>query len=260
MQSFRRRNLGVSVFSPKVRALGIIVLIVVLGFVALRLLAPGAFVSFVSPFWNVGTSLTGGFSGIADSFGNTRALTEDRDRLMEENAALSAALQSAEAALADYGKLGSSQGILAGVIASPPVAPYDVLILSGGTGAGVRPGHLVYGNGGVPVGVIAEASDETSRAVLFSEAGRETHGWAGEERIPVVLVGRGSGTFEITVAKDTSLVAGAQVYLPGPGALAIGMISRIESDPASPDARIYVFPYANPFTLSQVRVGPTMLP
>ncbi|MBY0110399.1 rod shape-determining protein MreC [Patescibacteria group bacterium] len=259
-QSFRRHS-AVSLLSPTVRTAGVIVLVVILLLAIIRFVFPGSLMALATPFWNLSSTLTGGVGGIMDSFGNTRMLTEDHDRLLEENIALSAEVAELEARLADVeGLVDTPEGILAGVLARPPIAPYDVLILGAGTEAGIREGHLVYGNGGVPIGVIRSLSEGNARAALFSEAGRETPGWVGADRIPVSVSGTGAGTFRMTVAKDSGILVGDVVYLPGPGALPIGFVSRVETDPSSPDARVHVFPYTNPFTLSVVRVGPHLLP
>lgn len=260
--SFRRHSFDrVSLISPNVRSVGIIVLAVVLVLGIVRLAAPGAFIAIAKPVWGIGSSLAEGVGGFASSFGSTRRLAEERDRLAAENAALSAELAAARAQIEDLGKVesGSSEEMLVGVLAGPPVAPYDVLILAAGAKDGVREGLLVYGKGGVPIGTIRQVEETTSRAALFSEAGRENHGWAGIDRIPVVLRGTGSGTFSMTASKDSGLAVGQEVYLPGPGAIPVGLISKVDTDPSSPDERVHIFPYANPFALPFVRVGPASL-
>lgn len=256
--SFRRHN--VSFISPSVRSIGAVVLAIVILLWLVRLIFPGAFVALVSPLWSLGSSITDGIGSTVSSFGDPRVLTQERDLLLAENAALAARIRAAEIQIADMGAVATGEGILAGVLARPPVAPYDVLILAAGSDDGIVANLLVYGEGGTPIGVVTESSRSSSRVSLFSEAGRESQGWAGEERIPVTLVGKGSGTFSLSVAKDAGLSVESEVYLPGPGAIPVGIIRRIDTDPASPDASVHVFPYANPFSLTYVRVGPAILP
>lgn len=259
--SFRRHNIGL--VSPGMRSAGAIVLVIVLILGLIRFFAPGAFVAMVSPLWKIGSAVDGVFKRTGDSFGNPRELALERDVLRNDNEDLLRQLELANAQIADMGALvgdTGSESAIVGIMAYPPVAPYDVLILSAGSDAGMQAGRIVYGTGGTPLGVITEVHDNSSRASLFSEAGRETAGWAGENRIPVALVGTGAGTFRVTVSKDTGLVVGDVVYLPGPGARPVGTISRIDTDPASPDANVHVFPYVNPFSLPYVLVGTALLP
>lgn len=260
--SFQRRSFErVSLISPNVRSLGGIVLALVLILGMVRLAFPSAFTTLAAPLWGLGSSLSSGMGSFTSSFGNARALTEERDHLVAENAALSAELATARAELSDIGTVagGSSEEMLVGVLAGPPVAPYDVLILAAGAKDGIHTGLFVYGQQGIPIGTIREVAETSSRAVLFSEAGRENHGWAGENRIPVVLRGTGAGTFSMTASKDAGLAVGDVLYLPGPGAIPVGLIRKVDTDPSSPDARVHIFPYANPFSLPYVRVGPASL-
>jgi len=259
--SFQKHSFGrVSFLSPTVRSVGSVILILVIVLGLLRLVWPGAFVALVSPLWGIGSALTSGIDSAASSFGDPRALTLQRDAVEMENIQLALQLETAQAQIADMGAVATGEGILVGVLARPPVAPYDVLILGAGSNAGVQQGLIVYGPGGTPIGIISDATPSSSRASLFSEAGRETQGWAGEERVPVTLVGKGSGTFSLTVAKDAGITVDSLVYLPGPGAIPVGIVKRIDTDPSTPDAHVHVFPYANPFSLSYVRVGPHLLP
>lgn len=249
--------------SPGMRSAGIIVLVIVLVLGMVRLAMPGVFVSMFSPLWQLGSALDTSFKRAGDSFGNPRELALERDQLRIDNEGLIRQLELANAQIADLGGLTGDTGSesdIVGVMAYPPVAPYDVLILAAGTAHGMQAGRIVYGTGGTPIGVITEVNQQSSRASLFSEAGRETAGWAGENRIPVVLVGSGAGTFRLTVAKDTGLIVGDVVYLPGPGARPVGTITRIDTDPSSPDALVHIFPYVNPFSLPYVLVGTAYLP
>ncbi|MBP9816923.1 MAG: hypothetical protein KBD05_02745 [Candidatus Pacebacteria bacterium] len=260
--SFQKHSFErVSLISPNVRSLGFIVLAIVLVLGVLRLVFPGVLTAIATPLWGVGASFSQGVGDFTSSFGNARALTEERDRLIEEKAAMSLELATLRAEIADLGNVvgEGNEEMLVGVLAGPPVAPYDVLILAAGATDGVRTGLFVYGYHGVPIGTIREVGETSSRAVLFSEAGRENRGWAGENRIPVVLTGTGAGTFSMTASKDSGLAVGDVVYLPGPGAIPVGLIRKVETDPSSPDARVQIFPYANPFSLPYVRVGPASL-
>ncbi len=261
-QSFRRHSFErVSFISPNVRSFGVVVLAIVLLLGLIRLIFPGVFTAIATPLWGMGSSISNGVGGFTSSFGNTRKLAEERDRLTEENAVLTTELAASRAELEDLGKVvgNSSEELLVGVLAGPPVAPYDVLILAAGAKDGIHEGLFVYGHAGIPIGTIREVAESTSRAALFSEAGRENHGWAGEDRTPVVLKGIGGGSFSMTASKDSGLLVGQEIYLPGPGAIPVGIISKIDSDPSSPDARVHVFPYTNPFSLPYVRVGPASL-
>ena len=58
-------------------------------------------------------------------------------------------------------------GILAGVVARPPVSPYDTLVLAAGRVDGVEVGMEAFGAVGVPVGVVSSVLEDFSRVTLF---------------------------------------------------------------------------------------------
>lgn len=238
--------------APNARILagGVVLIIVVL--IILRFALPGVLSALAEPLWRVGNSLTASV-GLPESSASVLA---ERTALKAENEALQNEIRTLSAAVEDIGRLGDGEGVYAGVLARPPVSPYDVVIVSKGTADGVQVGALVYGPGGVPIGVVADTSGSRSHITLFSTAGHETGGWVGEERIPLTLTGEGAGAWSARVAADAVVAVGDLVYLPGPGAVPVGTVARIDAHPASPEAVLRVRPYVNPFTLSIVRIAP----
>jgi len=99
---------------------------------------------------------------------------------------------------------------------------------------------------------VVRAEEGSAQVSLYSAAGRSTLGWAGEARIPIELLGVGSGAFRASVAKDSGIAIGDLVYVPGPGALPIGTVVRIDTDPSSPTGILFVKPLASPFSLTWV--------
>lgn len=254
---YRRRNALLP--SGGVFLAGGLVLLAVLIFI-LQITVPGFLTSVASPFWSAGTALSSGITNAANVFGNSSELARERDQLANENLALAEANRALVARDADLaaltGAVPSAPRITAGVLARPPVAPYDTLIIAAGTAHGVAEGAFVYGPGGVPLGTVASVSGASSRVALFSTGGRVTEGWVGDARLPITLVGRGGGAFEATLPRDSGVTLNAVVYVPGPGALPIGTIVRIDTDPSAPRDTVHVAPYANVFSIPWVAVGP----
>lgn len=219
------------------------VLFILLG---IRLLFPGFFVTVFSPLWHLGNVLSGA-AALEESAEANRArldsLQAENETLRNENRLLKA---NAEI---DH----SAQGIEAGVIARPPLAPYDVLIVAAGSEDGVYEGMRVFSRH-IPVGVVESVAAESARVVLFSSSGRMTDGWVGEKRHPITLRGAGAGTFEADIARESGVVEGDQVYLPGALAYPVGVVVKVESEPSSPRATVSIRPFANPFTMTSVSI------
>lgn len=255
------RGRGVRVLTPQTLVVGGGALGVLLLLLALRLLAPDALLVLTSPFLRAGTHASVGVASAGSVFESKAALEQEIEQLRMENARLTTESQTLAARVSDLTKLLGSRtehgsGILAGIIARPPISPYDVLVVDAGTEEGVESGKLVFGAGGMPVGTVASASGQNARVLLFSAPGRETGAWVGDTRVPVTLIGKGSGAMVAQVARDAEIIVGAQVYVSGPGALPIGSVSEVITDPASPLALLHIRPLANPFSITWVTIAP----
>lgn len=231
-------------------ALGAVLFIVLVLF-AFRTFFPDALVALMRPITGTGDMLSAAVGSVGE-FGAKKVseeeLTRELEALRNENATL-------RAELLDIGKLPGDTGIKAGVIARPPASPYDTLVVGAGSALGVSSGAIAYGQGSVPVGTVERVSNGSAHISLFSAPGRRTEGWVGEARTPVSIEGAGSGAFRASVAKDAGVVVGSEVYAPGPGALPIGVVARIDTDASSPEATLFIRPLANPFTITWVAIG-----
>lgn len=221
-------------------AVGMLVLLFIL-----RLAAPSVFVAIMNPLWQVGNFFT-----------STAKLSEDATTLAVRVAELEAeneTLANENRALAARSGDDEYEGVLAGVYVRPPVTPYDVLIIGKGTADGIYEGMQVFSKN-IPVGTVERADDHSARVVLYSASGMQTEGWIGENLLPVTLSGVGAGGFDADIAREATVIAGDQVYLPGAGALPVGVVVSIESHPSSPQAQLRIRPFANPFTMTEVEV------
>lgn len=236
----------------------IAVTLIVVVVAGLRFLAPGALARISQPLWSVGSSLTDRMQGAATE--SKASLHADRDRLTTENGALAAQNAALASQVTDLTALLGSRteppkGIVARVLARPPVAPYDVLIVDQGTTAGVSVGAIAQGPGGTPIGTVGEADESQSRIALFSTSGLAHDGWVGSSHIPLTLTGAGAGAFRAEVPKQAGVLVGDTVFLAAAGTLPIGTVVQIEADPSSPSVELDVRPYVNPFSLTWVTIA-----
>lgn len=225
----------------------------------LRLVVPGFFYMIWSPIWASGERLGRVTRTVTETQSRTE-LIADRENLeatnaglVAENAALAARVADLTATLGT--RVAPERGIVASVIARPPVAPYDVLILDQGSSAGVESGVRVQGAGGTPIGVIGEVENTRSRVTLYSSRTMRTEGWVGANRIPITIVGTGAGTFTATIESTAGVQVGDGVYVAMDGAFPLGTVAAIEQNPSSPTVQIDVRPYINPFSTTWVTVA-----
>ncbi|MBU6490989.1 rod shape-determining protein MreC [Patescibacteria group bacterium] len=225
-----------------------------------RLVAPNLFWQVFAPTFRVADTFAGEIRFLSDSLGNAAALSLQNDNLAKENAALAdenktllKKVNDVSALLGFSAPQKGDPGILAGVLARPPESPYDTLVLAAGKSTGVVRGMEAYGAGGVPLGIVTDVLDDFSRATLFSAPGMLTYGWVGAHAtIPVTITGAGAGTMNASVPRSAGIVVGDSVFVPGPGMLPIGSVTRVDSDPSSPSVTLRILPLLNPFSVTWV--------
>jgi cell shape-determining protein MreC len=240
---YRRRNAFLSSPSRVVAVIGVFAVGILL---ITRLVFPGFFFSLTTPLFAFGNVIANGTISAEDVRANADEV------LMNENMQLQERVNDLTRLLGTSAL--ERRGVVAGVIARPPLAPYDTLLIGAGTEHGVSPGMLVSGDGGVPLGTIETATGAHAQVSLFSTAGRSTEGWVGDERLPITVVGEGGGAFVAEVPRDAVIGTGDLVYLPGPGARSAGRVERVDADPSSSSAILRIAPLVNIFSLSLVLV------
>lgn len=230
-----------------------------------RIVAPDIFWHGVAPVFRVADTGAEKIHAFVVAFGDTSALALRNEKLLDENAALSEENRSLLQKVSSLEKLiapsqteqKNDSGIIAGVVARPPTSPYDTLVLASGENAGIAVGQEVFGAGGVPVGVISSVSGDFSRVTLFSAPGLVMHGWVGDKNIPLTILGAGGGVMKASISRAAGVAVGDTVFVPGPGALPVGTISRVENDPSAPEIVLHIRPSLNPFSIVWVVVRTT---
>jgi len=239
-------------------------LLVVLFISLIRFLAPNLFWQVFTPVFRVSDALAAESHTFLSSFGNAAELAALNEKKVSENAALANANQTLLQKVSDLESLlGTSAtqreipGILVGVVARPPTSPYDTLVLASGKKKGVALGQEVFGESGMPIGIISAVQSDFSRATLFSASGMTMDGWVGHTSIPITLAGAGAGALQATIARAANIAVGDIVFVPGPGMLPIGSVVRIDSDPLSPGVTLRIQLASNPFETSWVMLRET---
>jgi len=250
---------GVRLFDPTVLRRGVVALGILMLIFGARFVFPNTFSFVLAPVWNLGSALSAGVGSSATVFTSEAQQQAERaeliartDKLTAENAVLAARLSDLTRLLGT--RTEPVAGIVAGVIARPPVSPYDVLILDAGTNAGVKVGARVEGVGGIPIGTIAATTNTSARVLLYSTPGMITSAWLGEERLPLEVTGVGSGAFRASVAREVVVQEGDLLYFAGPGAVPSGIVVDASTDPSDTKTRLQIRPYANPFSITWVTI------
>lgn len=245
-----------ALLSPRGISPGMIAIAFVVVIVLVRLVFPDVLLRILHPVFAGGSGVTTAVRSFSAGFRDSAKLSYTNDQLADENTALVLQNRALTEQIADITKTlltaPRTAGVLAGVVARPPIAAYDTLVVAAGSDTGVVEGMEAFGPGGTPLGIAKDVANSFTRITLFSAHGNSVAGWAGSSRVPLTLVGEGGGAFSAKVPKDANIHEGGAVYVPGPGAIPMGIVTRIDSDPSSPSATLRITPAANIFSITWV--------
>lgn len=201
-------------------------------------------------------------SAVFDSgyFASHRALAEENAALRDQAASLQErasgydALQQENVLLRTFVHLAQiEKGITAPVISSVISSPYGTFAIGAGESDGVKSGSLVLTEGGFVVGVV---SDVSAKSALVKEV------FAGGARIDVSIggtnaaaEGRGGGNARAELPRGVIVKAGDSVFAPSLGARPVGVVGKVDSDPASASQKIYIGLPVNTAALTYVYVA-----
>jgi cell shape-determining protein MreC len=235
-------------FSAENFSCGVYALIFAILVFLFRIIAPNLFLQTFVPLFTVSNVIASESETFISGFENAETLAIKNEQLMQRNDTLANENQTLIQKIAGISVLGNSSGIYADVVARPPESPYDTLILAVGENAGVTVGMEAFGVGGVPIGVVSSVLANFSRVTLFSAPGIATAGWIGSTNIPITIFGAGAGAMTATMPRSANSAVGDIIFVPGPGALPIGKVARIDGDASSPSVTLRIAPTANLFS------------
>src|SRR3989344_6114197 len=192
-------------------------------------------------------------NNIGGKLANISSFFISKNSLISENKNLKSQLSEDKAQLSNYNfilsentklkeilgrKIQKANMVLATILAKPNQSPYDTLIIDAGTKQGLQTGNMVFALGhsstdealgNIPIGPVAEIYADSSKIILFSNAGEKTQAMIGS--VSIKIIGRGGGNFEMILPRDIVLQKGDPAVLPGITPYVLGIIEIIISDP-----------------------------
>lgn len=209
--------------------LAILVILSVLHFLVPRAL-PSFFTMIISPFW----------------------ITEEVERV--DNAQINFLIKENEELKSLLGRSETSGKILAVILKKPPVSGYDIFILDIGIDKGLVKGDRVYAPGNIPIGEIAEVNGNISKARLHSSSGEKFDVLIGNDNIQATAIGKGGGTFEVSLPHDTKIAKGDKVSIPSLSDSFLASVEDIVSESSEPFSTVLFRQPLNIYELKWVLV------
>ncbi len=178
--------------------------------------------TFAYPFWsgenNVSASVSSFFlslqskrklveenRSLVETIENLRAMEFENKILREENTDLKRM----------WGQRNFERMILAPVLRRPSSTLYDTLIIDTRGNKEILEGKRVVADGRFVIGEISSVSGKVAVVSLFSTPGVETEVFIGTSTASVVAKGLGSGNFTVKLPRETGVVVGENITLPG---------------------------------------------
>ncbi len=116
---------------------------------------------------------------------------------------------------------------LARVLATPPVSPYDTLVVDGGADHGIFPGMDAFVSGDFKVGTVTRVFKRSSIITLYSSPDTELDVRIGSSSIPALAHGAGGGNLEIMLPKGVAVAKGDLVEIPALAPQYAGVIEGV---------------------------------
>jgi cell shape-determining protein MreC len=174
---------------------------------------------------------------------------------LEEQAALSSALQQQVIALQNLARLAQSlPGISAPVTSSFIASPYGTFLIGAGTRQGVTPGALVLSDEGVAVGTVSDAS--ASSATVLEVFAPDHSVDAALDGAAIIVKGAGGGNATAQVPNGVKVQVGDAVTAPEYGGRTIGVVGNVDSNPSNAAMQVSIGSPVNLAAMQYVFVAP----
>jgi cell shape-determining protein MreC len=214
------------------------------------------------PVLVMGNSLGGKLGDISSFFASKNSLYLQNQNLQSQLDVDRAQVSNYNSVLADNESMKEILGrkntkdvmVLAAILAKPNQSIYDTLIIDAGIAQGIKEGDMVFAFGNVPIGRVALAYSNSSKVILFSNAGEKTQAMANN--VFMEIVGRGGGNFETDLPKDFTFQPGDQIVMPGINSYVLAIAEKIISDPRDPLTKVLLSSPVNIEELKFVEVLP----
>jgi cell shape-determining protein MreC len=154
--------------------------------------------------------------------------------------------------------------LLARVLSSVGVMPYDTLVIDVGSKDGVVVGTQVYTDGDFIVGEVTETFLYSAIVTLYSSSGNELRVFIGATSTPSIAYGMGGGNFRSVLPKGIDVKEGDLVEIPDIAPSYLGVVEAVVRSEQSSLQEVY-FQWPNNITALRYvylleRVEPVVAP
>jgi cell shape-determining protein MreC len=211
------------------------------------------------PFWSVEAVVADNVGGVFALFRSKSALEAENKKLQDSLDLVAAESYSRELLRTENEELKAKLGrssefelILARVLVSPAVSPYDTLIVDAGADHGIVPHMEVFGDGDFKIGEVTRVFARSAVVSLYSTSDAELSVVIGSSSLPAIARGAGGGNFRVTLPKGAEVTVGDAVEIPALAPEYAGVVDAILRPEGSSLQTVFVKLPFNLFTLKWV--------
>ncbi len=168
----------------------------------------------------------------------------ERERLKKENEELKRML----------GRYENTKVILASIITKPNRSPYDTVVIDAGSAEGVEKKDKIVAGENVLIGEVEEVFSHSALVRLYSSPGVSMDVSVGDNAMLTTITGKGGGTFEFKLPKNSSIAKGSAIISLGIEPHVVGVVESVFSSAADTFETILARSALNIFTLRNALV------
>jgi len=196
-----------------IKIISILIAILILVYIIFPKFLPSVVTAIVSPFWHSETK----------DITNTVLQSAVVEELKKQNSELKEILNR---------NASTSSMLLAYVVKKPPYTAYDSYIIDIGRESKVTVGDRVYAQGNVLLGEIVEINLNYAKVKLYSSYNEKYEVLVGPKSIQATATGRGGGSFEVILPKESKIVENDIVMIPDLSPSVFGIVKNVSVEPA----------------------------
>lgn len=132
----------------------------------------------------------------------------------------------------------AARGTTAPIASAIGASRYGTFLVGAGTRDGIATGDIVFSEDGFAIGRISEASEHTALVLELFAPGEKTSVVLAQAQLEAE--GKGGGNAHLRAARGLAVSEGDIATAPSLAGVPVGIVGKVESDPASAYADVYL--------------------
>lgn len=207
----------------------------------------GVLAYFGKPFWSIRDSVALHYQSVATALSSKSSLEAENAHLRQVLSEVALEAYSRDQLRVENDQLKEMLGrkseytfTLGRILASPPISPYDTLLIDIGDSQGVFVGMPAFSQGDFKVGEVTRVWSKTALVTLYSAPNTQLTVMVSTSSIPAVAWGIGGGNIRAILPRGVTIKEGNLVSIPAISPSYAGTVDAIDRPEGSSLEAIYI--------------------